>query len=136
MICVSLGFFLPSGWFRRRRRLQLLSGLGRFEFVKAWLNLISQFRWIRLSCLRKPLDCTLMQPQGCSQQRDGLVIISPKEWGRREQGMCFDNQRKQEGQFLMFSEHCCPIRVDLEVAVIPHERSHNPHGVGEVIKNG
>ena len=50
--------------------------------------------------------------------------------------MCFNDQRKQEGQFLLFSEHRCPIRMDLEVGIIPHERSHNPHGVGEIIKNG
>ena len=45
------------------------------------------------------------------------------------------NQRKQEGQFLLLSEHRCPIRMNLEVGVLPHERSHNPHGVGEVIEN-
>ena len=46
------------------------------------------------------------------------------------------NQREQEGQFLLLSENRCPIRMNLEVGVLPHERSHNPHGVGEVIENG
>ena len=50
--------------------------------------------------------------------------------------MCFNDQRKQESKFFVFSENSCPIRMDFEVSIIPYERPYNSYGVGSVVENG
>ena len=50
--------------------------------------------------------------------------------------MCFNDQRKQESKFFVFSENSCPIRMDFEVSIIPYERPYNFGGVGSVGENG
>ena len=77
-----------------------------------------------------------MQPQRLPVQWNGLIIISPKERGSREQFMCFNDQRKEEGKLFVFSKNSCPIRMDFEVSILPYERPYNSYGVGSVVKNG
>ena len=56
LYCLDLlfgcGALRPPSWLRRRRRLSPFRMLRRLDLVNAWLELISQFWWVRFSCLR------------------------------------------------------------------------------------
>ena len=126
----SFSSFLPSRWSRRLRWLFLSRRPRRFQLIKARLDFVSQLRRISLPGLCEPLDCACMTPQCCSVQWNGFVIIGPKERGRREQSVCLNNQRKEEGEFFVLCKDSCPIRMDFEVRIFPYERPDNSDGVG------
>ena len=67
---------------------------------------------------------------------NGFVVISPKERGSREQSVCLNDQRKEEGEFFVLCKDSCPIWMDFEVRIFPYERPDNSDGVGTVVKNG
>ena len=50
--------------------------------------------------------------------------------------MCFNDQRKEEGEFFVLCKDSCPIRMDFEVRIFPYERPDNSDGAGMVVKNG
>ena len=56
-------------------------------------------------------------------------VGSSNEWASTIKG-------NRKANFFCSWKIAAPVRMNLEVLFLPHERFHNPHGVGNFIENG